>query len=59
MKNNKIKNEICFCIGKTTASALEANKIKNIIIAEQPTIEDVIEEIIEYYNNINIQLKGV
>ena len=50
LKDNKIKNEICFCIGETTASALE-NKTKNIIIAEQPTIEDVIEVIIR--SNIN------
>lgn len=48
--DNKIKTETCFCIGETTASAL--HKItKNIIIAENPTIEDVIAEVIEYYNN--------
>ena len=47
--DNKIKTETCFCIGETTASALE--KItKNIIIAENPTIEDVIEECINQYN---------
>lgn len=46
--DNKLKNEICFCIGQTTASALE-NKTKNIIIAEEPTIEDVIEAVIEEY----------
>lgn len=45
---NKIKNETCFCIGETTADAL--NKItKNIIIAENPSVEDVIEEVIEEY----------
>lgn len=44
--DNKLKNEICFCIGETTASALE-NKTKNVIIADQPTIEDVIEAVIE------------
>ena len=49
LTNNKIKNEICFCVGNTTAKALEANKVKNIVIAETPTIEDVIEEVIEYY----------
>ena len=48
LADNKLKNEICFCIGETTASALE-NKTKNIIVAEQPTIEDVIEAIIEEY----------
>ena len=50
LTNNKIKDEICFCIGETTAEALKNNKIKNIVIAESPTIEDVIAEVIEYYN---------
>jgi uroporphyrinogen-III synthase len=45
---NKIKNEICFCIGNTTAEALE--KItRNIIIADQPSVENVIEDVIEEY----------
>ncbi len=48
LKDNKIKNETCFCIGETTASTL--NKMtKNIIIAENPTIEDVIESCIKKY----------
>lgn len=50
LTNNKIKNEICFCVGNTTAKALELNKIKNIVIASIPTIEDVIIEVIQYYN---------
>jgi len=49
LKMNTIKNEICFCIGETTAEALEKRKIKNIVVAEYPTIEDVIKEVIEYY----------
>lgn len=48
LADNKLKNEICFCIGETTASALE-NKTKNLIIAEQSTVEDVIEAVIEEY----------
>lgn len=48
LKENSIKKEICFCIGETTASALE-NVTKNIIIADQPTIEDVIEDVIAEY----------
>ena len=48
LKDNKIKNEICFCIGETTASSLE--KItRNIIIADQPSVENVIEDVIEEY----------
>ena len=48
LKENTIKKEICFCIGETTAEAL--SKItKNIIIADQPTVEDVIEDVIQEY----------
>lgn len=48
LKDNKIQKQICFCIGDTTAEAL--SKItKNIIIADQPTIEDVIEDVIQEY----------
>ena len=51
LKENTIKKEICFCIGTTTSSALD--KItKNIIIADQPTIEDVIEEVLNYYQRL-------
>jgi uroporphyrinogen-III synthase len=45
----KSKKEICFCIGSTTVSALEAKKIKNIVIPEIPTVEDVIIEVIQHY----------
>ena len=48
LKDNKIKNEICFCIGETTASALETIT-KNIIVADQPSVENVIEDVIEEY----------
>lgn len=48
LKENKIKNEICFCIGETTAEALE--KItRNIIVADQPSVDNVIEDVIEEY----------
>ena len=50
LKENTIKKETCFCIGETTAEAL--HKItKNIIIADQPTVEDVIENVIVEYSN--------
>ena len=45
---NKIKKETCFCIGETTAEAL-FQVTKNIIIAENPSIEDVIFEVIEKF----------
>jgi uroporphyrinogen-III synthase len=50
-KLNTIKEEMCFCIGETTAEALENKKIKNIIIADKPSVENVITEVIEYYKN--------
>ena len=51
LKVNTIKNEICFCIGETTAEALEEKEITNIIIAAEPSVENVIDEVITYYNN--------
>ena len=48
LENNALDNKTCFCIGTTTAKALE-NRTKNIIIASQPTVENVIDEVIKYY----------
>lgn len=45
---NKIKKELCFCIGETTAEAL-LKITKNIIVADQPSVENVIEDVIEEY----------
>ncbi len=49
LKLNTIKNEICFCIGETTAEALENKGIKNIEIAEIPSVESVIENAINFW----------
>jgi uroporphyrinogen-III synthase len=49
LKLNTIKDEMCFCIGETTAEALENKKVKNIIVAEKPSVENVISQVIEYY----------
>ena len=53
LEKNSLKNRICFCIGTTTAKALENNPEvsghKNIVIASQPTVEHVINEVIKYY----------
>jgi len=53
LENNTLENKTCFCIGTTTAKALEnIPRIlghKNIIIASQPTVENVINEVIKYY----------
>lgn len=48
MKENQIDNEVCFCIGNTTAEALKY-ATPNIIIANQPTVESTIMKCIEYY----------
>jgi uroporphyrinogen-III synthase len=48
LEKNSLENKTCFCIGTTTAKALE-NRTKNIVIASQPTIENVITEVIKYY----------
>lgn len=48
LKNNTIKNEICFCIGTTTAEALsQKNRIE---IADKPVVDAVISKVLEKYN---------
>jgi uroporphyrinogen-III synthase len=53
LEKNSLKNKTCFCIGTTTAKALknkpEVSGQKNIVIASQPTVENVIDEVIKYY----------
>lgn len=48
LKENEITDEMCFCIGNTTAKALE-NITKNIIIANQPSVENVIIQCLNFY----------
>ena len=50
LKQNTIDNQMCFCIGTTTADALQG-VTKNIVIANQQTVENVIIQCINYYNN--------
>ena len=45
---NEITNETCFCIGETTAKALE-NKTNNMVIANKPSVESVIIQCINHY----------
>lgn len=51
LENNSLDNKTCFCIGTTTAKALE-NKTKNIVITAQPTVENVITEVIKFYKRL-------
>lgn len=48
LNENQLEEQDCFCIGKTTAKALE-HKTKNCIVAPQPSVEAVIETVINYY----------
>lgn len=48
LKQNTITNQVCFCIGTTTAQTLHGIT-NNIVIATQQTIENVIIQCINYY----------
>ena len=50
LKENKIKDEKCFCIGTTTAETLK-EITENIIIAKHQTVENVIIQAINFYSN--------
>ena len=47
-KQNKIKESVAFCIGETTAG-VAGQHTQNIIIASNPTIENVIVQVVKYY----------
>jgi uroporphyrinogen-III synthase len=49
LKDNKVNNETAFCIGETTANAAADSGYKNIIIANQPTVENTIIQCINYF----------
>ncbi len=50
LKANTIGNSTAFCIGTTTAAAVEALTDK-IVIANKPTIENVLVQVIKTFNN--------
>lgn len=45
---NTITDEVCFCIGDTTAEALK-EVTQNIVLAEQPTVEATLQACVKYY----------
>ncbi len=47
---NTITNQICFCIGTTTANALK-NKTENIVTAKKPSVENTIIQCINHFQN--------
>ena len=52
LKENTITNQICFCIGTTTAKEVEKTT-NNVVIANQPTVENTIIQCINYFNQKN------
>jgi uroporphyrinogen-III synthase len=44
---NKLKNSIAFCIGTTTAAEAKKHS-NNIIVAEKPTVESVLDKVVAY-----------
>ena len=48
LQQNTIKNQTCFCIGTTTAAALNGIT-NNIVITNKQTVENVIIQCINYY----------
>jgi len=49
LQQNKILDEICFCIGTTTSGAL-LPYTNNIILSEKPTIISVLQKVKQYYS---------
>jgi uroporphyrinogen-III synthase len=48
LQENSITDEACFCIGNTTAAALESVSDK-VIIAHKPSVENVIVQVRNYF----------
>lgn len=48
VQQNEISDQICFCIGTTTAEALKP-MTKNIILSEKPTVLSVLQKVNQYY----------
>jgi len=48
LKENNIGDAVCFCIGTTTAEALKGIT-ENVVIANKPTVENLIIQCINYY----------
>lgn len=50
LQSNSLTEAVCFCIGSTTAAALN-NHPNPIITATKPTIENTIIQVLQYYRN--------
>ncbi len=49
LSQNTLTHETCFCIGNTTAKALQ-DITENIIIADKPGVEHIIHQCISYFH---------
>ncbi|RAV28339.1 uroporphyrinogen-III synthase [Sinomicrobium soli] len=52
LEKNTIGKKVCFCIGTTTAKALETIT-NHIVVAQEPTTESVIASAVAYFNHKN------
>lgn len=48
LQANALGEQVCFCIGETTAKALE-HRTDKIIIANRPSVENVIVQCVKYF----------
>jgi len=51
LKENRVGDAVCFCIGTTTASALEGITA-NVVVANKPTVENVVVQCVNYYRDL-------
>lgn len=51
LKKNTITDEVCFCIGKTTGKALLKYKVSRIVMPPKPSIENLIETVVQYFQS--------
>lgn len=49
LQHNSINTQVCFCIGTTTANALQAQN--NIVLASKPTVENTVVQCINHFKN--------
>jgi uroporphyrinogen-III synthase len=57
LKENTITDEACFCIGNTTAAAL-ATITDNVVVANKPSVENVIVQVRNYFDSNRGLLQG-
>lgn len=50
LESNTLTNQVCFCIGATTANELQ-RITDNIIIANHATVENVVARCVQYFSN--------